>query len=320
MKCKICGSATKTWYRNLYDDRHGYRGRFNIEKCPICGFAQTNPQIQKKNINALYSDYYPRQKLNFEKLKKHKNVAPNHFRAWLTGNLNKGYWWIKPNSKVLDIGSGIGIHLMEMEALGAEAYGIDPDKNAKKAADKLGLKFQQGFIENNPFPGVDFDYITANQVLEHTNNPIKFLKFCKERIKKNGLIVLSFPNTNSLGRKLFGEKWLHWHIPYHLNHFDRKSLRVAAEKAGLKVTKIRTYTPNLWVNLQIRRLIMDSKEGKRDPYWDPGGLKRISKNSFLDKFLKKLFLLLQDYNPVNRIIDYLGFGESFLVILKRDER
>lgn len=315
MKCKICKSKTKTWYEKLYDDRHGYPGYFDVVRCTKCGFAQTKPQIGKKEIGKLYEKYYPRQNLNLENIKRESYSSINRTKLWRKGLLNACHFLVDKGSSVLDVGAGLGYSLLWLEeAMNCKAYGIDPDENAKKVADKFNLNFHIGFIEDRPFGNKKFDFVIANQTIEHTNEPVRFLRECNERVKKDGQIILSFPSIDSLTRKLLGKNWLHWHIPYHLNHFNHEGFSRAADKAGLKVDTIKTITPNQWTNIQLRCLIQKSEMGQRDSFWDPGK-SAGGKPSLATSLLHSTMLFLEEYNLFNRFIDFLGLGESYVVFL-----
>ena len=312
MTCKICSKELVIWYQDLFDDRHGYPGRFDVYKCINCGFGQTYPQLSPKKISEVYSKYYPWKKIDIDKIKKDDYKMPNKFTIWRKGLAINGQYMVKPKSKVLDIGCGLGFSLLELSSIKCKAYGIDPDGNAGKLAKKFKLKFKKGFITDNPFPKEKFDYIIANQVLEHTNSPIEFLLAAKERLEMNGKIILSFPNTNSLTRYLLDKDWLHWHIPYHLNFFTRKSIKILAQKSKLKILDIKTITPNMWTNLQIRRLTQKPKMGLRDEFWDgKPNTKGIMQNTMVTKMIN----FLEEYNYINRVIDLMGLGESFSVTL-----
>lgn len=315
MKCKICKGKLSNWYCNLFDDRHGYPGNFDVKKCIKCGFGQTYPQLSANKIAAIYSKYYPWKKTDISKIKRNDFAMPNKFKIWRKGLYINGQYHVKPKSKVLDVGCGLGYSLLELESIGCKAYGVDPDKNALKISKKFGLNFKVGFIEDNPFPGEKFDYIIANQVLEHTNNPVNFLKELKKRLKSNGQIILSFPNVNSLTRILLNHNWLHWHIPYHLNFFTKMSIDIMAKKLDLKIVSLKTETPNMWTNLQIRRVCQKPSMGFRDNFWDgktPNNVAHIYAG-----FFTKMNYILEEYNFLNRFIDILGFGESFVVTFKK---
>jgi len=280
---------------------------------------QTSPQLNPKDISKIYSRYYPRQNLNLNAVKKTGSHIPRKLELWRKGLGGICHFYTKSGEKVLDVGSGVGHSLLQIEKLGGEAWGIDPDNNAQIVAKKLNLKFHKGFIENCPFPKNYFDLITASQVIEHVHEPLNFLKECRKFLKPNGRILISTPNTSALYKKIWGRKWLHWHIPYHLNHFSRKPLQKLAEKAGLKVTWVKTITPNLWTTLQIKSWLNNPKEGTRDLMWD--GIK-TSRNIKEKKHLTlkgEMFLLslFEKALFLNRVIDILGLGENLVIELRR---
>ncbi|MGO8126718.1 class I SAM-dependent methyltransferase, partial [Rhizobium ruizarguesonis] len=63
--------------------------------------------------------------------------------------------------------------------------------------------------------------IVLNQVIEHVPDPLAILAALRDRLNRGGRVVLAFPNTVSFHRKLWKERWINWHIPYHQNHFNR---------------------------------------------------------------------------------------------------
>jgi SAM-dependent methyltransferase len=312
MKCKICGGKLRPWIRKLFDDRHGYPGKFDVYKCSFCEFGQTVPQLSGAKIAEIYSKYYPWKNTDIKNVKLSDFKIPNKMTIWRKGLFINGQYSVKKGAKVLDVGCGLGYSLLELKNYGCKAYGIDPDKNALKLAKKFNLNFKKGFITDNVFVKEKFDYIIANQVLEHTNDPLEFLTHCKNRLSKNGKIILSFPNANSLTRYLFKNNWLHWHIPYHLNFFTRKSIEIVANHAGLKIDSIKTETPNMWMNLQIRRLTQKPKIGVRDTFWDG---KPDNDSQLTQGIYPKLVHFAEEYNLLNRVIDLFGFGESFILTL-----
>lgn len=320
MKCLICKSPVYLLFSNLFDDRYGAEGFHNIFRCKRCGYTITSPGIKKKEIGSFYADHYPLSSYTAEGIRKMVSL-PIKFISWLKGIDNISHWYIKKGKEVLDIGSGSCLSLLEIQKLGGEAYGIEPDPNAQVIAKKLNLKVFQGFISDNPFPDIKFDFITASQVIEHDPDPISFLKNARRKLTVNGEIILSFPNVDSFYAKIFGRKWLNWHAPYHLSFLSRNSLEIAAEKSGLEIIKIRSITPNIWTVLQLRMIISPIIHGKVNPIWvtNTGNHDAESGRDKLEmRFFKKMlpvFTLL--FLFANRIIDLLGLGDSYLVFLKK---
>ncbi len=307
-KCNLCGGQTKLWINKLFDDRHGYPGFFDVYRCQNCAIGITNPPLSPKKISRIYTKYYPWHNVDISKINLNDYRSPNAWTNWGKGLNIDCHRQAKPKTKVLDVGCGVGYSLLELKNKDCEAYGIDPEATAEKLAKKFGLKFHRGFIQDHPFGKTKFDYITASQVLEHTPGPIKFLKDCKKRLAPGGQIILSFPNIDSLTRRLLGRRWLHWHVPYHFWHFSRKSLEILTQKSNLKITNLITVSPNMWTNLQLRHLLMPHHPGQRDEFWDGG-------SNSSPTWLSQSWSLLENHNYLNRVIDALGLGESWVVTL-----
>jgi 2-polyprenyl-3-methyl-5-hydroxy-6-metoxy-1,4-benzoquinol methylase len=316
--CKICARETKLWMSKLFDDRHGFPGFFDVYKCKECGFAGINFKTNKKKNADLYKNYYPRQKIDVSKINKNDYQIGSRFKLWRKGLLFDAQHWVESGSSVLDVGCGLGFSLMELENMGCKAFGLDPDVNVSKIAKKLDLNIKVGTMEDKLFKNKKFDYVIANQVLEHVEDPIEFLKLCKNQISANGRIILSFPNSDSLTRKMLGKNWLHWHAPYHLNHFNRKSIKILAGKVGLKIISTKTVSPNLWTALQLRRLAIPRKMGERDMFWDGGeDKKQDSDKTTTENNFRRYFRLIEEYFLPNRLVDFLQMGESFLITFSR---
>lgn len=310
MKCIVCGGKSSLFYRSMFDDRYGAPGYYSVYICNKCGFGRISPILKVKEIPEFYKRYYPLSSVNLKKIIKMAEI-PSELISWLIGTDNITHRYITKDSNVLDIGSGSGVSLLEIKKMEAHAYGVEPDPNAQKIAKSLKLKVFNGFVNDNPFPKIKFDFVTGSQVIEHEPDPLHFLLAAKKKLKNNGKIILSFPNSGSLYKKIFARKWINWHIPYHINFFTKESFTKLAKKAGLRIIYIRTITPNIWTVLQIGMLFVKSDEGIRNPLWTVGDSGIFSK---LINFL--LFILI---TPTNRLFDFLGIGDSILVILKNDK-
>lgn len=312
MRCLICGGNSLPLVKDLYDDRYGAVGKHDIYVCISCGFGRTKPDLKRSEISRFYSKYYPLNSIDASEIKSSVKLVPM-WQRWLSGTNHSAHLHIKPSTTVLDIGSGIGTSLMEINLMGGKAYGVEPDPNAQRLAKELNLNVYKGFITDNPFPKLQFDYVTASQVLEHEPAPRKFLQVIYKRLKVDGQAILSFPNLNAMYRKIFSKHWLHWHVPYHLNFFTQKSFTILARQCGYKVVKMKTITPNLWTLLQLKMLKFTPVEGRINPVWAVGN---TSKNIELNLGMQ---IVYQGMAVLNRFIDFVGWGESFLVFLKKSD-
>ncbi|MGO7208680.1 class I SAM-dependent methyltransferase, partial [Rhizobium ruizarguesonis] len=121
---------------------------------------------------------------------------------------------------------------------GIESWGIEADPNVRTIADHFGLQVHIGNIYDLPFPDMKFDLIVLNQVLEHVPDPSAMLQAVRERLTPQGRVIMAFPNTGSFHHKIWKDRWINWHIPYHQNHFNRPEIRRNRSDVFDLVTKL----------------------------------------------------------------------------------
>lgn len=323
--CIACGSSTAVFIDRIWDDRYGCPGVFSVRQCGSCGQMVTTPRLTEADLPALYSQYYPRRNIDFDALEKESAlVGQKHarFKRWLAGTDNQGHYLARPGQRVLDIGSGSCLSLLELRQLGVEPFGVEADPNVAVIAQRYGLNVHIGSIHNDPFPGQVFDLITLNQVIEHVPDPAALLRVVRDRLAPGGRIVLSFPNVSSWQRRLSGIRWINWHAPYHQHHFNRRSFALLARQQGYEVVSARSVTPNLWTLLQLRAMGRAPDEGVASEAWQSGPASGAERPSFARRVKNALLRRLRTVAGgllvvVNRIVDRLGAGDSLLVVLKK---
>ncbi len=132
------------------------------------------------------------------------------------------------NFKILDIGCGGGIICEPLARLGAKVTGIDFAPNNISAAkihskkNKLKINYIHKDVEKSKLDG-KFDLILMFEVLEHLDDWKKTIKKIKKNLNKNGIIIISTINRNSLS-KLFAisiaENILKW-IPKGTHDYNK---------------------------------------------------------------------------------------------------
>jgi SAM-dependent methyltransferase len=321
--CIACGTGMRVFIDHILDDRYGCPGVYSIHRCIACGQMATTPRLREEDLPGLYSQYYPRRHVDFGalELEAARVVLPlAPFRRWLAGTDNQGHYLARTGQKVLDIGSGSCLSLLELRQMGVDAWGVEADPNVRAIAERYQLKVHIGSIHDVPFPSESFDLIVLNQVIEHVPDPEALLCTIKDRLNPGGRIVLSFPNAESCLRKLSGSRWINWHVPYHQHHFNRQSFSLLAQRAGYEVGRVRTITPNLWLSLQIGAMTEKPVEGKPSTAWVHQSIE-IQRISFAVRIRNALVARLRRVVSlglaiINRGIDVLGQGDSLMVELR----
>jgi len=323
--CPVCASTEHTSIRSVFDDRYGCPDMFSLVSCNVCGHLMTSPALVEEELGGLYSTYYPRKHVNTADLvaSAFEVAGPwARLQRWWGGTNNQGQYTVSPGQVMLDVGCGSGLSLLEAQALGAQAYGIEADPNVRRIADELKLRVHIGSLHDRPFPDVSFDLIVLNQVIEHIPDPGKALEALKERLKPMGRLVLVFPNRSSLWQRLSGPKWINWHVPYHLHHFDAKGFRAFAQRHGYRVIRQKTITPNIWTILQLRALRQSPMPGVPSAMWEVKLATGVAPSvqtsphaSSPGRLIRKLVrqTAFSGLALFNRLVDMVGQGDSILV-------
>lgn len=320
--CPVCGGNNWSAGLKLFDDRYGHPGTFVLGKCDGCGHRLTLPMLREAELGPLYSTYYPRKVASVPALRQQAEEVKKPlaaFRRWLFGTDNQGQYEVCPGDKVLDVGCGSCLSLLEAKNLGALAWGIETDPNVQRLARELEVPVHQGSLHDHPFPGKSFDLIVLNQVIEHIPEPALALQELRSRLSAKGRLIVVFPNAASLQCRLSGSRWINWHIPYHQHHFTRKTFAHMAQRAGYRVVRQRTVTPNLWSLLQLQAVLRPARQGEANPLWEVPSSNEPS--PVMRKSLKQVLLdgLLLGFSLLNRPLDLMGMGDSLMVELKRDD-
>ena len=298
MRCPVCEGITFSPGSEVFDDRYGEPNRYQLANCTACGHVATAPRLRESDLPGLYGNYYPRKSISADDVVYEAGKANGTFAGlvrWWDGTDNQGQYSVRSGETILDVGCGSGTSLLEANALGAMAFGIEADPNVKPIAAALGLTMHFGNLQDKPFPEQAFDLIVMNQVIEHLPDPDLALQMLRERLTLNGRMVLVFPNTASLWRRLSGSRWINWHIPYHLHHF-------------------------VWTLLQLRSNRYQPRLGQPSPIWalanrSDSALTESRKANSLRTLLR--VGVLSVFAVMNRVVDALGMGDSLLVELRR---
>ena len=248
--CRICNASTSLKWPayvpgGISSDSFaitnaGYGQTSAIFECSECGYRQCN------NLTEVLSFYEELEDPGYEEGRKERSFQA---AANLT-HLSK----FKPDGMLLDVGSGIGMLVEEAIKLGYEASGVEPSKWLQTQAANRNLPVVQGTLDDIPVSS-KFDAIALIDVVEHVLKPIDLLKQIKERLKPDGVAMIVTPDYKSWFPTILGRKWWHYRVA-HIGYFDKKTLKMACESAGLEILDQRRpgwyFTIDyLWVRIML---------------------------------------------------------------------
>jgi SAM-dependent methyltransferase len=160
--------------------------------------------------------------------------------------------------KILDIGSGRGLTLYFLK----KYYGYQKTTGTqlcKSAAEHsrrvLGLEvYNKDFLKIN-FGKEKFDLISLWHILEHVNEPEKYIARTYSLLEKNGKLVIEVPNHDSWSRKLTGKYWLGMDLDYHLTFFSPESISILLKKYGFEIINIHTFSLEYSTFISVQSIV-----------------------------------------------------------------
>lgn len=138
---------------------------------------------------------------------------------------------LKDKGDFLDIGCGKGLLIKKFSEQKTDwnLFGIEPSLNAsfyhRKIVPQAEISINN--FENASLSKDKFDFISANGVLEHVSQPVKFLEFIKEKLNGDGFCFIGVPNFNTNPADLFTYD--------HLSRFTPATIKRLFSKCGFKI-------------------------------------------------------------------------------------
>jgi 2-polyprenyl-3-methyl-5-hydroxy-6-metoxy-1,4-benzoquinol methylase len=208
--------------------------------------------------------------------------------------------WLPASKRgqLLDVGCGSGWLISQMQGLGWHVEGVDFDPVSVQSANNRGLAVHLGSLEAQKFASCHFDVVTMSHAIEHVHDPLGLLKECRRILKPGGRLVVVTPNTESLGHRIYKDKWLALDPPRHLHLFNLTTLNHLARLAGFgnfsSFTSIRDANGTFIASRSILRTGRHSMGNPQSKVWRTWG-----------RMMQALEAVLRQLNP--------RFGEDIVL-------
>ncbi|MDR3111175.1 MAG: class I SAM-dependent methyltransferase [Planctomycetaceae bacterium] len=195
-----------------------------------------------------------------------------------------------------------------------EAYGVETDRNVSKIAEHFGFNVKIGLFAPENYEREFFDYVTLDTVLEHVIQPHDLFRGVHQILKPGGKMIFNYPSEKSIGRFCFGKRWLHWHSPYHIHFFSKKSITKLASDNGFGIQMNKSITDSIWLLWQWAHLFIHGRKGVASTLWKSDGYFDSSTNKRWDIRLYLLLKLMRPHAFLTRFADLCGLGDNQLCI------
>lgn len=188
MQCNICGNHKMALFHKGVRDNHN----IDVYKCAQCGLLQLSQTVVDRNH---YEDGKMRQN---QYMAVNDSYGEETWELWRQETMQddirrESFLRELCNGKnVLDFGCGNGGFMANISSSVKKIVGIELDLNARKKLKEEGFEVDSD-IENI---GGSWDVITLFQVIEHLDEPRKWLKHFLGYLKGGGYLVIETPNAD----------------------------------------------------------------------------------------------------------------------------
>ncbi len=247
MKCRLC-KFSNVRYTGIK------KGVYKLLTCDHCGLFFINPIPSKISLNKYYYNYLQKKGYKYlnENLRKYKIKTVWQSRY----NLLKRFIKTPDKKSFLEIGSGAGEWLKTLKNNGADNFiGLEIAHDEYKMLKKeyLNKVYYKSLINFSPHR--KFDVVCLWDVLEHFTEIDKAMNKLKKLLKKNGLIIVSTINTNSLSFSLKGAGWRYFDPPEHVFYFNQKNIKYLADQYKFKLLYLKSQIQlQAWLNSNVGKI------------------------------------------------------------------
>jgi SAM-dependent methyltransferase len=220
--CPICESR-----RLYYAFSHG---DYRVVRCADCRLLMLNPQPSDAELAQIYNHTYflgddtPEGRALVAEMK--SATARRYLRCIAQYRGMHG-------GRLLEIGCGQGDFLLEAQHLGYDVMGVELSLSAAQQAQRrLGAgRIVCGEIESVALGTARFDVCVLSDVIEHTRDPLAFLRTIRCLLKPDGVLFIATPSLDSWSARLLRQNWLEFK-PEHLFYFDTNTIQNALYRTG----------------------------------------------------------------------------------------
>lgn len=257
--CYICQSTSL--FRKI---QVGERIFYKCNNCDVLFLAGSTKTV---DLNKIYGSeyYFQKDSSNSENFFGYNDY--DYYRKYIEEYFEyhlKEIERFNGKGNLLDVGCAFGYMLNVANRRGWKSEGIDISKYAVDyAKNNFNLNVKHGKFEEVHYKQNSFNAIVMNDLIEHIPTPQIYIEKAHNLLKKNGILFISTPNSNSLSFRILGKRWLQIMQEDHLYLFNPNSIRFLLEKSGFKILKIKTSFKVADINVIVGRLGYYSKNLKK---------------------------------------------------------
>jgi len=235
--CALCGAQS-------YDLFQQADGPYRVVQCKQCTLVYVDPLPPRTELEQHYDEDYYSEWISSQRVPRER-LWQNRLDALLQYN---------QNGRLLDVGCGDGTFLRFAREAGFEVYGTEISLYAGERLEKLyEIPVFMGALHEAEYPSEYFDVVTLYHVIEHVDDPVRYLSETHRILKTGGLLVVACPNVKSyvfnLAYLLYKGKRFQLFSTndkeIHLYHFSAQTLTMLLKNNGFSLLSLGVDDPSV---------------------------------------------------------------------------
>ncbi len=234
MNCRVCSNETDPFMRIssdeldepfLDDTLRKQLPELKLRRCRQCGCLWADDARQDEAI--LVAAYERVSELYFESTENDPRYL--QFYRWIEQLLKQHV----SGRTVLDVGCGDGTFLSTLSSDWSKR-GVEPSASGARLARERGLEVACGTLDTTT-ESFEVDLISALDVIEHVVDPHNFIESLKQRLGKDGTVLLLTGDADAYPARIAGSQWSYLRWCGHISVFSQSGLRRLLESHGFQV-------------------------------------------------------------------------------------
>ena len=241
-QARICGaiSATEVFAGRILESPIEGGALYRCSNCHL-GFRW--PRLSKGEFDSLYAQGGDQAWTSTVASRRDWRLGQN----WIAQNLSQG-------ASILDVGCFEGGFLQGLVA-SYRCFGIEIHPQARLQAQGKGIA-----LVGRDFSDItgQFDCITTFDVMEHVENPARFLAQCLDAVKPGGYVLTSTGNLDAFTFRLMGSRYWYCTIAEHISFLSPIWFAENKSAMGVEIEYLKTFThDNAPIARRLRDLIVN---------------------------------------------------------------
>lgn len=236
VQCQLCGSRERTL---KFTD-----GPFAVMRCSSCSLVYVTPRLSGQALVDVYDEgYWKSADPKSRGYADYAREAALYLRTF-EKRMALVAGWLRPASRVLDVGCAAGYFLRVAQRHGHDVYGVElspaisREAVAALGAERIHTGTLDEAIAGKGFAPGSFDLVTMWDVVEHLPDPQHVLRAIRTLLKPDGALLIETQNVASRWARLLGKRWHHYKHDEHLYHFDPVTIRRLLDDCGFRVRSL----------------------------------------------------------------------------------